>query len=124
VLVCDDDEDVRELLAAVLGLRAYHILKAQNGRHALEVARQYPGRIHLLVTDTAMPEIGGIELATELRKRDPALRVLYISGYTEDADRLSTLRGPGTHFLSKPFLPGDLTSAVASMLDGPAHHAE
>jgi two-component system cell cycle sensor histidine kinase/response regulator CckA len=124
VLVCDDDEDVRELLVAVLGLRGYFILKARNGEHALEVARQYSGRIHLLVTDMAMPELGGIELAAELRKRDPTLRVLYISGYAANADRLLTSRGPGTHFLAKPFLPGDLTCAVSSILEGPAHPAD
>jgi two-component system cell cycle sensor histidine kinase/response regulator CckA len=120
VLVCDDDEDVRELLVAVLGLRAYSILKANNGKHALEVARQHQGRIHLLVTDVAMPGLGGIELAAELRKRDPTLKVLYISGYTDDADRLSAPRGPGTHFLPKPFLPGDLTRAVSSILEDAA----
>ena len=124
VLVCDDDEDVRELLVAVLGLRAYSILKANNGKHALEVVRQHQGRIHLLVTDMAMPELGGIELAAELRKRDPALKVLYISGYTDDADRLSTPRGPGTHFLPKPFLPGELTRTVSLILDEAAHPTE
>jgi two-component system cell cycle sensor histidine kinase/response regulator CckA len=124
VLVCDDDEDVRELLVAVLGLRAYSILKANNGKHALEVVRQHQGRLHLLVTDMAMPELGGIELAAELRKRDPALKVLYISGYTDDADRLSTPRGPGTHFLPKPFLPGELTRAVSLILEEEAHPTE
>ena len=66
-----------------------------------------------------MPQRGGIELAAELRKRDPALRVLYISGYTDNADHLSLPRGPGTHFLPKPFLPGDLTRAVSLILEGP-----
>jgi two-component system cell cycle sensor histidine kinase/response regulator CckA len=115
VLICDDDDDVRELLAGVLGLRAYSLLKAQNGRHALDIAGEHEGPIHLLVTDVAMPELGGIELAAELRKRDPALKVLYISGYTEDADALPL--GTGSYFLPKPFLPGDLTRTVSSILE-------
>jgi PAS domain S-box-containing protein len=117
VLVCDDDEGVRRLLAEVLGLRAYRILQASNGKQALEVARHHRGPIHLLVTDLVMPEIGGMELAAELRRRDPALRVLYVSGYTEDAATLSEPLAPNTRFLAKPFLPGDLTSAVFSMLE-------
>ena len=117
VLVCDDDDEVRELLAGVLGLRAYTILKAKNGHEAIEVARSHPGPIHLLLTDIAMPGLGGVELAARLRERDPKLRVLYISGYAEDADRLSRNLGPGTYFLAKPFLPGDLTRLVFSILE-------
>jgi len=118
VLVCDDDDEVRELLAGVLGLRAYTILKAKNGREAIEVARAHPGPIHLLLTDIAMPGLGGVELAAELRARDPKLRVLYMSGHAEDADMLSRDLGPGTHFLAKPFLPGELTRLASSILEG------
>jgi two-component system cell cycle sensor histidine kinase/response regulator CckA len=117
ILLCEDDNDVRDLVAAVLGLRAYSVLKAKNGQHALEIARKHPGRIHLLLSDLAMPGMTGIELASELRKRDPALRVLFVSGYTDDTERVSMLRSPGTHFLPKPFLPGDLTRAVSQILD-------
>jgi two-component system cell cycle sensor histidine kinase/response regulator CckA len=120
VLVCDDDDDVREMLVGILRLRGYPILTARNGRHALEVARAHQGPIHLLLTDLAMPEIGGIELGAELRKRDRGLKVLYISGYTEDADLLSMPLGADTHFLPKPFLPGDLTRTVFSILEGEA----
>jgi CheY-like chemotaxis protein len=124
VLLCDDDDDVLELMAAVLSLRGYSILRARNGRHALEVAERHAAGIDLLVTDMSMPELTGIELTAELRKRHPTLRVLYVSGHTAEADRLSALRGPGTHFLGKPFLPGDLTSTVFKILDGPAHPAD
>ena len=117
VLVCDDDGDVRKLLVDVLSLRAYHILQARNGKHALEVAAAHGGPIHLLVTDLVMPDVGGIALATELRRKHPALRVLYVSGYTDEADLLSEPLGPDTQFLAKPFLPGDLTRAVTAMLE-------
>jgi signal transduction histidine kinase/ActR/RegA family two-component response regulator len=116
VLVCDDDDDVRRLLVDVLNLRGYRILEARQGRHALDVAAQHNGPIHLLVTDVVMPQLDGIELATALRNRDPGLLVIYMSGYAEDADRLSDPLGPHTRFLAKPFLPGDLTRAVFAML--------
>ncbi|HEY4184255.1 MAG TPA: ATP-binding protein [Polyangia bacterium] len=120
VLVCDDDDVVRELLVGILKMRGYSILTARNGRHALEVAAAQDGPIHLLLTDVAMPELGGIELATALRKLRPALKVLYISGHTEHADLLSKPLGRDTHFLPKPFLPRDLTHAVFTILEGQA----
>ncbi len=118
VLVCDDDDDVRELVAEVLRLRAYSILRARSGEHALEIAQRHRGPIHLLVSDLAMPGLGGLELGARLRSRDPSLRILYISGFTDDVDRLSTPRDPSIHFLPKPFLPGDLTRAVSQILEG------
>jgi PAS domain S-box-containing protein len=117
VLVCEDDHDVRLLLVRLLELRGYSVLAAKNGMHALEVAREHPGSVDLLVTDVAMPELGGMELATELRKRCPGLRVLYISGYTKDVEQFSVPLGDDTYFLPKPFLPGDLTHAVSSILE-------
>jgi two-component system cell cycle sensor histidine kinase/response regulator CckA len=122
VLVCDDDDDVRELVVEVLRLRAYSILTARSCEHALEVARKHRGPIHLLVSDLAMPGLGGMELGARLRHRDPTLRVLYISGYTDGADRLAMPREPGIYFLPKPFLPGELTRAVSQILEGTAAH--
>ena len=120
VLVCDDDRYVRELLSRVLGLRAYSVLGADSGEEALALARRHQGPIHLLVTDVAMPDMDGIELATELRKTRPDIAVLYISGYTEHAAALSAPLGPNTYFLAKPFLPGELTRLVSSILEHPA----
>ena len=120
VLVCDDDDDVRRLLVDVLGFRAYHILQARDGRHALEVARGHSGQIHLLLTDLVMPELGGVELAAELRKEHPDLRVLYLSGYTERVDQLTDSLDSRTHFLAKPFLPGELRRTIAGIVEGPS----
>ncbi|HLK35149.1 MAG TPA: ATP-binding protein [Polyangiaceae bacterium] len=117
VLVCDDDDAVRGLLVAVLGLRAYRVLAAGDGQRALDLARRNDGSIDLLVTDIAMPGLGGIELSLELRKRYPRMKTLFVSGYAEDSGRLST-PPPGVHFLPKPFLPGDLTRMVATLLEG------
>jgi len=118
VLVCDDDDDVRKLVVEVLRLRAYTILTARSGEHALEVVRRHGGPVHLLVSDLAMPGMGGMELGARLRERDGSMRVLYISGYSDGTDGLSAGREPGVHFLPKPFLPGDLTRAVSAILEG------
>jgi DNA-binding NtrC family response regulator len=117
VLVCDDDDGVRKLLVDILAFRAYRILEAHDGRHALHVARSYPGPIQLLITDVVMPQLGGVELAKQLRDLHPDLGVLYLSGYPEQPEVLSLALGHRTQFLAKPFLPSDLTSAVSSMLE-------
>jgi two-component system cell cycle sensor histidine kinase/response regulator CckA len=121
VLVCDDNADVRELIASVLRLRGYTVLEAQSGKQALELAARQRFTVNLLVTDLVMPELGGIELAAQLRARVPGLRVLYISGFTEQTGYLSGPLEPGTHFMPKPFLPSDLTAAVSAILEGSQH---
>ena len=111
VLVCDDDDAVRELIGNVLGLRGYVVLRARSGQHALEIRQRCPAAspIHLLVTDLVMPKLGGIELAAELRSRQPQLPVLYIAGHTSRAALLAEQLEPNTVYLQKPFMPGDLT---------------
>jgi two-component system, cell cycle sensor histidine kinase and response regulator CckA len=119
VLVCEDDQAVLEVIVNVLGLRGYHMLQAGEGDEALQVAEQHSAPIHMLVTDLVMPGLQGTELAARLRRKHPQLRVLYVSGYTDDPSVLSGVREPGTSFLSKPFLPSELTQVVCSMLERP-----
>ena len=118
VLVCDDDDDVRQLLVDLLRIRAYQVLEARDGAHALEVAATHAGQIDLLITDLVMPEFGGAELSRRLRALHPQLRVLYVSGYTDDPKLLSSDLEDGQLFLSKPFMPGDLVCAVSALLAG------
>jgi DNA-binding response OmpR family regulator len=79
--------------------------------------RKYQGPLHLLVTDLVMPQLGGVELAMELRRSHPSLRTLYLSGYTNDERLLARALEQGTHFLAKPFLPGDLLNTVRAVLE-------
>ncbi|HET9932508.1 MAG TPA: ATP-binding protein [Polyangiaceae bacterium] len=117
VLVVDDDDGVRQLMSDVLALRAYRVLNAKNGRHALGVVEEHAGDIHLLVTDVVMPEMGGLELAQRLRRRYPGIRVLFVSGYSDDPEALTAPKAPHTHFLPKPFAPGELTRLVCAILE-------
>lgn len=120
VLVCDDDDSVREMIAGVLGLRGYTVLRAANGGQALEVAALHGGPIDLLVTDMVMPGQSGTELAAALRMRDPRLRVLYVSGYSNDPKVLVGDLDPETYFMAKPFVPSELTRTVCAILEAPA----
>jgi PAS domain S-box-containing protein len=123
VLVCDDDAAVRQLLVDLLRIRAYEVLEGCDGRHALQLAEAHAGRIDLLITDLIMPELGGTELAQRLRTRHPDLRVLYVSGYTDDSELLAGGMDERAAFLAKPFLPGDLVQAVHGLLADTARQA-
>jgi PAS domain S-box-containing protein len=116
LLICDDDDGVRELLVNLLRIRSYHVIEARTGREAIELMRSHPGRIDLLITDLVMPELSGTELAAELRTQQSDLRVLYVSGYTDDERVLEGAIGPRSQFLGKPFLPGELVRAVINAL--------
>lgn len=118
ILVVEDEETVRSLLARALRMEGYTVLEAGDGLEAFEVAeRQGGGEIDLLVTDVIMPRMGGGALAERLLARRGDLKVLYMSGYTEnDIVRRGELV-PGTSFLQKPFPPELLTRRVRALLE-------
>jgi PAS domain S-box-containing protein len=113
VLVAEDEAAVRHFIRRILERRGYTVLEASNGRAALEVARNYPGAIHLLMTDVIMPEMGGAELADQFRAEHPGVRVLFISGYTNQLER----ERMGADYLQKPFTSASLLAAVRAVLD-------
>jgi len=118
VLVAEDEEGVRELLRKVLGDHGHPVLEARHGRDALMVAERYERPIDLLVADVVMPEIGGGELVERLRSQRPGLKVLYISGYTNDEIVRRGVRRTEAHFLQKPFTSQELMRKVRQVLDG------
>ncbi len=118
VLIVEDEPMVRGIGVATLRLRGYAVLEADNGMDALRLIHEYPGKIDLVVTDIVMPLMGGRELADNIRKTDPNIRVLFTSGYTDDAIVSQRLVDPGFAFLQKPFTPADLTRKVREVLDG------
>src|SRR6185436_9531596 len=105
VLLVEDEEALRKLAAAVLRSRGYTVLEAGNGEDALEICHGNSHTIPLLVTDMIMPGMNGRTLAETLRISCPELKVLYISGYTENLLAPDASFGPGTAFLQKPFTP-------------------
>jgi CheY-like chemotaxis protein len=118
VLLVEDEETVRELAAVVLAELGYRVLVANNGLEALQVAAGTNGhRIDLLLTDMVMPHLDGKHLAEILRSQRPDLRVLFCSGYSEDAIVNHGLLDQGTAFLQKPYTPGSLARKVREVLD-------
>jgi two-component system cell cycle sensor histidine kinase/response regulator CckA len=120
VLVVDDEPAVRELARAVLERAGYTVLTAGDGEEALRVVAGHPGAIHLLLTDVVMPGMNGRQLAEALQAVRPALRVLYVSGYTEDALLRRGVRAELDHFLQKPYASAVLIQKVREVLEAPA----
>ena len=103
ILLVEDEESVRQLVSETLTAKGYRVLEAERGEAALKMASEAKEPIHLLITDVIMPGIGGRELAQKLCASAPALKVLFLSGYTEDAIVHEGVLEPGTAFLQKPF---------------------
>jgi len=116
ILVVDDEEGVREVATQYLSSHGYSVLAAESGARALELAAAHPGPIHVLVTDAAMPGMNGPALAKELLGRRPELKVLYMSGYAEDASLLEEARDRGEAFLQKPFGLDTLAQRLRELL--------
>jgi two-component system, cell cycle sensor histidine kinase and response regulator CckA len=98
-------------------MQGYTVLEADSGEEAMRVAEGYAGAIHLLVTDVVMPGTGGREVAEALRARQAGLKVLYVSGYTDDAVVRHGIVEATDAFLQKPFTPLALARKVRAVLD-------
>jgi CheY-like chemotaxis protein len=112
VLLVEDEAGVRGLIRSTLERYGYTVLEAPNGVEALAVTEQHPGPVHVLVTDMVMPYMGGRDVAERLRRHYPGLKVLYMSGYTDEA-AAETAQDP---FLQKPFPPGLLAETIRTLL--------
>ena len=117
VLLVEDDEAVRALARKMLAAHGYTVLAAASGAEALKLAADHTGPIHLLVTDVVLPGMSGRELATRFQSVRPGLKVLYTSGYTDDAVVHHGVLDPGIAFLQKPFTSGTLARKVRETLD-------
>jgi CheY-like chemotaxis protein len=104
----------------ILEMSGYTVLEARHGAEAVEIANRHAGPVHLLVTDVVMPQMSGRELAQRLATLRPDLKVLYMSGYTDDAIVRHGVLASGIAFLSKPFTPDALALKVRELLDGVA----
>jgi CheY-like chemotaxis protein len=120
VLVVEDDAAVRALTRHVLQAAGYAVLEAVGGDEALRVATAHTGCIHLLVTDVVMPGLGGRATAERLAERHHGLRVLFVSGYTDDAVIRHGVLHDKVNFLQKPFTPAVLAWKVREVLDQPS----
>jgi two-component system, cell cycle sensor histidine kinase and response regulator CckA len=117
ILLAEDDELLRPLAKGLLQKLGYTVLDAENAATALAAAEAHRGPIHLLVADVVMPGASGRELARQLARLRPETKVLYVSGYTDDAIVHHGMLEPGLNFLQKPFTPATLAKKVREVLD-------
>jgi two-component system cell cycle sensor histidine kinase/response regulator CckA len=116
ILVVEDEAGIRALVRKILRRQGYEVLEAANGQDALALCRDQGQRVDLLITDVLMPQMGGRELVERLQTQGHDMKVLYVSGYTDDATMYSGDLPPGTAFLQKPFTLGSLLDKVKEVL--------
>jgi two-component system CheB/CheR fusion protein len=116
VLLVEDEDQVRKLASTILEGRGYVVLEARDGREGLAVCQAHQGKIDLLLSDVVMPELGGRELAERILAVRPDIKVLFMSGHTQDIVLKEGIEA-GTPFLQKPFGPTDLAHKVREVLD-------
>ncbi|HKP73446.1 MAG TPA: response regulator, partial [Pyrinomonadaceae bacterium] len=119
VLLVEDEELVRDMAKEILQESGYNVLEAKHGADALLVAEQYRGQIHLMLSDVVMPQMSGRELAGQFAALRKDMKVLYMSGYTDDAIVHHGVLDEGMAFIEKPFTPNALTSKVRETLNAP-----
>jgi len=117
ILLAEDSDFVRRLLREILLNQGYTLLEARHGAEALQLSRDHAGRIDLLLTDMVMPHMSGRELAAHLHPLRPEMKILYMSGYTQEAIARDGVLDPGTSFLEKPFTTESLARKVRELLD-------
>jgi CheY-like chemotaxis protein len=118
ILVVEDESSLRQLACNILESQGYHVLSANNGKQGLRMARECKaGPIGLVVTDVIMPEMGGKMMAEWLKAVYPDLKILFTSGYTDDALGQHGVLEPGIVFLPKPYSPAALAHKVREILD-------
>jgi two-component system, cell cycle sensor histidine kinase and response regulator CckA len=116
ILIAEDDPLVRNMIRAIIQRQGYSFLVAADGSEAMTLSREYPDEIHMLLTDVKMPKMNGLDLAREIVKQRPGIRVLVISGEGSHEIRKANIALP---FLRKPFTPKPLLAELQKVLNGP-----
>jgi CheY-like chemotaxis protein len=119
ILLVEDEDGVRALVTQVLSRQGYTVIETSHGQEALEQYERHTGSISLLLTDVVLPQMSGREVAERLKALRPNIKVLYMSGYTDDAILRHGVIGQETAFLQKPFTTASLARKVREVLDQP-----
>jgi response regulator RpfG family c-di-GMP phosphodiesterase len=123
ILLVDDEDYIRELVSAILTIEGYNILEAESGPKALQVSEEFKGPIHLLLTDVVMNPMSGSELVMHFSPQRPETRILYISGFPDDAIVQYGIKQSQVSFLAKPFTPKVLVQKIREVLEKSAVQA-
>jgi PAS domain S-box-containing protein len=123
ILLAEDEPEVRDLVRQILDMNGYVVLEAADGSEALRIAAEYSAPIHLTITDVVMRQIGGVSLAQQMRALRPETKILYMSGYTNEAVIRHGVLGHDTVLMQKPFTAEALIQQVREILDSPPTEA-
>jgi CheY-like chemotaxis protein len=118
VLIAEDDDAIRKLLVDILEPLGYRVITADSGMEALRVAETAGGGVDILLTDVVMPGMSGKELAQRFQTIDPGIKVLFMSGYTEEVIIRHGVEQAGVSFIQKPLIPNKLVRKLREVLDG------
>jgi len=117
ILVVEDDDALKRLIQKILRSNGYSVLEAENGEEALRISNEHEGPIHLMITDVVMPKMGGREIAQRLQPLRSQMKVLYMSGYTDNAIAQHGVLASGLNFIEKPFTTKGFARKVREVLD-------
>src|SRR5207248_2782660 len=117
ILIVEDESTILKLVETSLRSRGYNVLVASTAEAAESIASKHAGPIHLLLSDVVMPQTSGRDLADRIVEMRPEIRVLWMSGYTDDTIAHHGILEPGLHFLQKPFTPASLGDKIREVLD-------
>jgi len=123
ILLVEDEDAVRIMISRILRSKGYEVLEARHGQEAIQICGHHLGPVHLMVTDVVMPQMSGRELANQLAPQRPEMKLLYMSGYPDNAIVQHGVLDPGTAFLQKPFTLDALEGKVREILDSSAKGA-
>jgi len=123
LLVAEDQERLRAVVARALREQGYVVLEAASPADAVRIAAEHDGRIDLLLADVIMPGMRGPELAHVVREKRPDVRVLFMSGFVDDAGLGDLAGAPGVGLIAKPFTPDALASQLRALLDADGRRA-
>ena len=117
ILIVDDEPNVLNVCKFAIENEGYEVLAASSPMEAISIASEYPGQIHLLLTDVVMPDMNGADLANKLESMVPGLKTIFMSGYATDIVTRRGVVDEGVNFVQKPFTMADLVKIVRQMLD-------
>jgi CheY-like chemotaxis protein len=124
ILLAEDTEGLREIAREYLGNLGYTVIEADSGEQALKRANEFGGEIHLLLTDVVMSGINGRELADQIVRKYPGIKILFTSGYTDDSIARQGFLDLSVAFIQKPYRPKALARKIREILDAPDSDAE